>query len=122
MEHTQFSGNYYGTSKQSIEDVRKSGRICLLDIDAKGVIAVKEMGFQALFIFVQPPSLEALEIRLKNRGSETPESLKKRLDAAGAAMTLAAQPGVYDCIITNNDVDAAYKEFRQAIVHRFDLQ
>lgn len=119
IEHTEFSGNCYGTSKQAIEDVRKSGRICLLDIDDKGVLSVKKLGFKAFYIFIQPPSLEELERRLKNRGTETPESLQRRLDTCSEAMKLAATPGIYDVVITNTDLDTAYADLRRAMMERF---
>ena len=70
------SGNMYGTSKSSVEDVLNSGKICILDIDVQGVKAVKKTDLIPLFVFIKPPSLETLEQRLRDRGTETEESLR----------------------------------------------
>ena len=66
----------YGTSKSSVEDVLNSGKICILDIDVQGVKAVKTTDLTPLFVFIKPPSLETLEQRLRDRGTETEESLR----------------------------------------------
>ena len=66
----------YGTSKSSVEDVLNSGKICILDIDVQGVKAVKKTDLTPLFVFIKPPSLETLEQRLRDRGTETEESLR----------------------------------------------
>ena len=71
-----FSGNMYGTSKSAVEDVLNSGKICILDIDTQGVKAVKKTDLTPLFVFIKPPSLETLEQRLRDRGTETEESLR----------------------------------------------
>ena len=60
-----FSGNMYGTSKSSVEDVLKNGKICILDIDVQGVKAVKNTDLTPMFVFIKPPSLEVLEKRLR---------------------------------------------------------
>ena len=66
----------YGTSKSAVEDVLNSGKICILDIDTQGVKAVKKTDLTPLFVFIKPPSLETLEQRLRDRGTETEESLR----------------------------------------------
>lgn len=70
------SGNMYGTSKSSVNDVLNSGKICILDIDVQGVKAVKETDLTPLLVFIKPPSLDTLEERLRARGTETEESLR----------------------------------------------
>ena len=76
IENAQFSGNMYGTSKTAVEDVLTKGRICILDIDVQGVKAVKETDLTPMYVFIKPPSLEVLEKRLRDRGTETEESLR----------------------------------------------
>ena len=78
IETAEFSGNQYGTSKQSVQDVLQSGKICILDIDVQGVKAVKRTALKPKYVFIKPPSLQALEQRLRARGTETEESLAKR--------------------------------------------
>jgi guanylate kinase len=58
------------------------GKVCVLDIDIQGVKQVKQTDFNPHYVFVMPPSIEELECRLRDRGTETEESLQRRLDAA----------------------------------------
>ncbi|XP_036367953.1 guanylate kinase isoform X4 [Octopus sinensis] len=60
LENAMFSGNYYGTSKAAVEEIQKTGRICILDVEINGVKSIKTTGLNAKYIFVQPPSIEAL--------------------------------------------------------------
>ena len=71
----------------------KTGKICVLDIDMQGVKSVKKTDLNPRYIFIQPPSLEALEKRLKGRGTESDESLAKRLSAANAELTYGEETG-----------------------------
>ena len=105
IENATFSGNNYGTSKASVEDVLARGKICILDIDVQGVKAVKETDLTPLFVFIKPPSLDTLEERLRSRGTETEESLSKRLGAAAAEMEYGEAEGNFDTIIVNDDLE-----------------
>ena len=89
----------YGTSKKAVRDVAEQNKICILDVDEQGVKALKDTEFSPLFIFIQPPSVEELEKRLRGRGTESEESLQKRMATAKSAMEYAATPGVYDYVI-----------------------
>lgn len=110
LEHTEFSGNIYGTSKKAIRDVLMSGRICALDVDIQGVISVKKTDLNAIYFFIQPPSMEALEKRLRSRGTETEESLQKRLSLAQRDMDMiVAEKDIFDFIIVNDDLEMAYE-------------
>lgn len=115
IEWAQFSGNYYGTSKKAVKDVSTGGKICLLDIDMQGVKSVKDSDLNAKFLFVSPPSIEELKDRLTNRGTETDDSVNKRLEAATREMEFA-KTGVHDKIIVNDDLDKAYGEFKDFIL------
>ena len=75
IETAEFSGNQYGTSKQAVQDVLQSGKICILDIDVLGVKAVKKTDLDPKYVFIKPPSLQVLEHRLRARGTETEASL-----------------------------------------------
>ena len=70
------------------------------------------------FIFLAPPSIQDLEKRLRGRGTETEESLQKRLDAASKEMEWGTKNGAVDLVILNDDVDRAYSELHKAIVHQ----
>jgi len=116
IENAEFSGNMYGTSKKAVEEVLARGRICILDIDVQGVKAVKKTDLSPLLVFMQPPSLEVLEQRLRDRGTETEESLSKRLGAAAAEMEYGETEGNFDVIIVNDDLESAYAKLKEFIV------
>ncbi|XP_066950240.1 guanylate kinase isoform X1 [Macrobrachium rosenbergii] len=115
IEHAEYSGNLYGTSKKAVDDVSGSGRICILDIDMQGVIQVKDSELHPYYLFIQPPSIEELEQRLRARGTETEESLSKRLETAKKELEYGAVEGNFDKIIINDSIDEAYEELREFI-------
>ncbi|XP_056133786.1 guanylate kinase 1b [Lampris incognitus] len=112
IESAGFSGNLYGTSKSAIEDVQAKNLICILDVDIQGVMKIKETDLNPIYISIQPPSMEILEKRLRDRQTETEESLQKRLEAAQTDLELSKEPGVFDVIIINDDLDKAYEELK----------
>ncbi|AAS52989.1 AER309Wp [Eremothecium gossypii ATCC 10895] len=116
IEWAQFSGNYYGTTVAAVRKVIDSGKICILDIDMQGVKSVKQTDLHARFLFLAPPSLDSLRERLVGRGTETEESLNKRLAAAEAEMAYAAT-GAHDRIVVNDDIDRAYAELKEFILN-----
>ncbi|PYH47692.1 guanylate kinase [Aspergillus saccharolyticus JOP 1030-1] len=118
IEHAQFGGNYYGTSVQAVKNIAEQGRICILDIEMEGVKQVKRTDLNARFLFLAPPSVEELERRLRGRGTETEESLNKRLTQAKNELEYAKEPGAHDKIVVNDDLEKAYAELRDFIVKR----
>ncbi|KAI8926422.1 guanylate kinase [Entophlyctis helioformis] len=116
IEHAEFSGNRYGTSIAAIDSVKQSGKVCVLDLEIRGVQSIKTMNLGAKFVFVQPPSVEELEKRLRSRGTETEESLARRLQTAQEALDYAAQPGTYDTVIVNDDQDLAYAKLEEFVL------
>lgn len=117
IEWAQFSGNYYGTTIDSVKAVINSGKTCILDIDMQGVKSVKKTDLNARFLFVAPPSIEDLRKRLEGRGTETTESLEKRLGAAYAEMEYA-DSGAHDLVIVNDDLEKAYDELKKFIFEK----
>ncbi|KAM6939128.1 guanylate kinase 1b [Lycodopsis pacificus] len=115
IENTEFSGNMYGTSKAAIEDVLAMNKICILDVELQGVKRIKETDLNPIYISIQPPSMEILETRLRDRQTETEESLQKRLEAARIDMELSNEPGVFDVIIINDDLEKAYEELKDIL-------
>ncbi|KAM3557485.1 hypothetical protein MY1884_003123 [Beauveria asiatica] len=110
VEHAEFSGNRYGTSKMTIEEQTKKGRIVLLDIEMEGVKQIKNSSIAARYVFIAPPSVQQLEQRLRGRGTETEASIQKRLAQANKELEYSQTPGVHDLIIVNDDLETAYKE------------
>ncbi|KAI9288753.1 guanylate kinase [Umbelopsis sp. AD052] len=115
IESATFSGNMYGTSIKAVQDVVARGKICVLDIDMQGVQAVKHTTLNPRYIFVQPPSLETLEKRLRGRGTEAEDAILNRLAASRRELEYAQQPNAYDRIIINDDLNRAYEDLKNAI-------
>ncbi|KAK5627768.1 hypothetical protein RRF57_003483 [Xylaria bambusicola] len=116
VEYTSFSGNYYGTSKHAIEEQTAKGLIVVLDIEVQGVKQMRaRTGFDARYVFIKPPSIGELEARLRARGTETEESIQKRLARARAELEYSEQPGVHDIIITNDEIEEAFKKLETFI-------
>jgi guanylate kinase len=110
VECTVYNGHHYGTSFHAIEDVIESGMVPLLDIDMEGVKAMKKFKkMSARYMFIRPPSLEILEARLRDRGTEDEDSIQRRLAQATLELDYAAKPGTHDLIIVNDDLAAALK-------------
>lgn len=85
-------------------------------VHIQGVKQVKLTDLNARFMFLSPPSLEELEKRLRGRGTETEESLSKRLTQAKNEMEFSTQPGAHDKIVVNDDLEKAYVELRDWVV------
>lgn len=115
IEWAQFSGNYYGTAFEGVERVLQLGQTCLLDIDMQGVKSVKASEMDARYLFIAPPSIQDLRKRLEGRGTETAESLEKRLAAATAELEYA-ETGAHDLIIVNDDLEKCYAQFKEFIM------
>jgi guanylate kinase len=96
-----YAGNFYGTLKEEVHRIWKEGKAVIFDVDVKGGLALKKyFGEQALAIFVKVPSLEVLESRLNDRGTESEESLSRRIYKAKFEMTFEAQ---FDVTVLNDD-------------------
>jgi guanylate kinase len=112
VEHAEFSGNLYGTSKQAIDTIVESGKRCILDIEVQGVRQVKNTNLNPIYCFIAPPSLSTLRDRLIGRGTETTAAVEKRLKTALLEIDYAKIPGAHDHIIINDDLNRAYELFQ----------
>ncbi len=136
LETTEFSSNLYGTrlinksifslkkkmyvfmfSKKAVEDVAKTGRICVLDVDKEGVKSIRKTDLNPLFICISPPNYETLEKRLRARQTDTDSDIEKRLKEAKESMKFSKEPGAYDHIVLNDKLDVAYKDLKE-ILHK----
>lgn len=110
-----YENQYYGTLKSEIERLWHEKKHALFDVDVKGGISLKKyFGSQALAIFIKPPSLQTLYERLRARGTETEESLKKRM--AKAEYELSFAPG-FDAVVENNILEKAVEEVYRLVVN-----
>ncbi|KAK5127542.1 guanylate kinase [Meristemomyces frigidus] len=116
IEHAQFGSNMYGTSVQAVKSVAEKGQTCILDIEMEGVKQVKKTDLNARFLFLQPPSVEILEKRLRGRGTDKEEDIQSRLAQAEKEIEYSKTPGVHDKIIINDDLEKAWQEFKEFCV------
>ncbi|KAM4641516.1 LOW QUALITY PROTEIN: guanylate kinase-like [Discoglossus pictus] len=115
IEHAVFSGNMYGTSKAAVQAVQAMNQICILDIDMQGVKNIKKTDLNPIYISIQPPSVETLEKRLRDRKTESEESLQKRLQAAREDIEISKEPGLFDAIVINDDLEEAYSNLKETL-------
>jgi guanylate kinase len=113
-----YAGNFYGTLKSEIERVWAEGKNVIFDVDVKGGINLKKyFGDKALSVFVKVPSMEVLQERLKDRGTESEESLSRRLFKAKFEMSFQDK---FDVVLVNEDLQKSLAE-AQRIYDAFKL-
>ena len=113
LEYANVYGNYYGTPLGKIEERLAAGEDILLEIDTQGALNVMKKCPEGLFIFLLPPSIGELERRIRGRGSETEDSLGKRLGAAKAEIAIGKK---YDYIVVNDTVKNAVKHIKSIMI------
>ena len=106
-------GNLYGTSIKRVKELNSKGYDIILDIDIHGAIQLRKSYEGAVYIFVLPPSMEALEKRLLNRRTDSDEIIRNRLNNAKTEISHYEN---YDYIIINDIIDKAYKELESIVL------
>jgi guanylate kinase len=109
LESAEVHGNLYGTGREEIERARREGVDVLLDLDVQGAAQVRALIPDAVTVFILPPSYEALERRLRGRGQDREETIRRRLSAAGRE--IGAFEG-YDYAIVNEQLEACVEELK----------
>lgn len=104
LEWAQYGENYYGTPRAAAEEHLANGDIVILEIEVQGAMQIKEKMPDACMVFIEPPSLEVLEQRLRGRGTDTEEAIAKRLEIARVELS---QKMRYDMQLVNDDLDIA---------------
>ncbi|MER6012711.1 guanylate kinase [Streptomyces bluensis] len=107
LEWAEFAGNRYGTPRRAVLERLEAGEPVLLEIDLQGARQVRESMSEAQLVFLAPPSWEELVRRLTGRGTEPPEVIERRLDAA--KVELAAEPE-FDSTLVNTSVEVVARE------------
>ncbi|MCT4587819.1 MAG: guanylate kinase [Carboxylicivirga sp.] len=108
-----YTDTFYGTLKSEVERICSAGHNIVLDIDVVGGINVKKMyGDKAMSLFVQPPSIEELKKRLRNRGTDTDEKITMRIAKAEKELGYADQ---FDKVIVNDNLDQAIATAEQVL-------
>ena len=112
LEWAQVHDNYYGTLKQSVIDHMNAGDQVILEIDVQGALQVRKALPEAHLVFIEPPSLEELERRLRQRGTETDDLISSRMKTAEVEL---AQKMEYDVQVVNDDLERAVDELVEVI-------
>lgn len=107
LEYTEYCGNYYGTLRKSVQGLISQGKDAVLKIEVEGAMNIRKKFPQACLVFILPPSLEILERRLRNRGTETEEKIRERIAQARTEIDFARN---YDYIIINDELEMAVSD------------
>jgi len=117
VEWAEVHGHLYGTLVSEVDRLLAKGTSLVLEIDVQGALNVRKVYPTAVLIFIEPPSLEELERRLRGRKTEDEASIELRLADARREMELASQ---YDARIVNDTVDRAATEL-DSVMQRFEM-
>lgn len=113
IEWAKVHSNYYGTSKTFVDQGLREGKRMLFDLDVQGADAMKRIyGSQAHVIFIEPPSVEELENRLKIRATDSLEVIQERVENARKELNRRHD---YDHLIMNDDVELAYEKLKSLV-------
>lgn len=107
LESAEVYGNLYGTPRLPVEAALARGTDVICELDIQGAAAVKRVRPDATLVFIEPPSLEELQLRLRNRGTEDADTMSRRVNAAYEEIKAK---GLYDHIVVNDDVHRAADE------------
>lgn len=113
LESAEVFGHYYGTSKEFVEEQRKSGKHVVLVIDTQGATFLQSQKIEATYIFIAPPNLEVLKERLSGRKTENAKELDERLSWARKEMQCT---GSYDYLIVNCNLKVAYEVLKSILI------
>lgn len=119
LEYAEFCGNYYGTPKQKILEQLNQGKNVLLEIETLGAKNIMQQfdKDKIISVFLIPPSLEILKQRLINRGTETLETIDKRVQKASDELKYQ---DMYQNVVVNDDVNQTIKEITKIIEQSYD--
>ena len=114
LEWAEVHGHFYGTPRGPAEHALASGGVVVFDIDVQGGRSIQRIYPEAVLVFVLPPSLKELERRLRQRGTDGADTIRRRMLTARAEIEqgLAA----YDYVVVNDDVDRALNDLRAILV------
>ncbi len=110
-----YPNRFYGTLKKQVDLQLGAGENVVFDVDVKGACHIKEIyGEQALSVFIQPPSIEEIEHRLRKRGTEPEDQIRMRLEKAAYELTFAPQ---FDKILINESLEKAKQDAVDMLLH-----
>ena len=112
LEWANVFGNCYGTLRSEVERNLSAGKSVILEIDVQGALNVRKLMPEAVLVFIEPPSFEVLEARLRGRGTEDEQVIQVRLETAKGELELAPS---YDERIVNDDLQEAASELLRVL-------
>ncbi len=112
LEWEEVYGDWYGTPRRPAEEAVEAGRDVIFDLDVKGALKLKEKRPETLLIFLQPPSMEVLEQRLRNRGTESEERIRIRMNRA---VWECEEGKKFDYQVVNGDLDETVRAIQEVI-------
>ena len=115
LESAEVFGNYYGTSKEWVSDKLSKGHDVMLELDWQGALQVKKSYPEAITVFVLPPSIKELEVRLKNRRQDSKETISKRISFAKEEIQKSNK---FDVLILNNSFKDALNDLKQVVTEQ----
>ncbi len=113
LEHAEVFGNHYGTLKTHVEKKVNQGNHVLLIIDTQGALELQKRKYPAVYLFIQPPSMGELRVRLFNRKTEEKHHIEERLKQAEDELQCAMK---YDYLITNDNLHRAFEILRSILI------
>jgi guanylate kinase len=113
LESAEVHGNLYGTPRDRVQAILDRGDVCILNIDVQGARSLRSSGLPVVTAFLLPPSMEELERRLAQRGTEGPTEVARRLQIAKKEMESV---GEYDFALENNDVNATVRTLEEFLL------
>ena len=125
VEWAEVHGNFYGSPQSAVERAFSTGGIAVFDIDVQGGQSIQRRYPEAVLVFVLPPSMEELERRLRDRGTESEDAIRRRMLAARSELEHGTR--AYDYLVVNDSVDRAYADLEAIVTaerrrrDRFDL-
>jgi guanylate kinase len=107
LEWAENFGDRYGTPREAVERALAEGRDVLLEIEVQGARQIRASTPDAFMVFLKPPSLQELERRLRSRGTETDQQIRRRLAKASDELAVEAE---FDATVVNDDLETAARE------------
>ncbi|AND74016.1 Guanylate kinase [Vaccinia virus] len=121
LEHTEFLGNIYGTSKTAVNTAAINNRICVMDLNIDGVRSLKNTYLMPYSVYIRPTSLKMVETKLRRRNTEADDEIHRRVILAKTDMDEAGEAGLFDTIIIEDDVNLAYSKLIQILQDRIRM-
>jgi guanylate kinase len=114
VEWAEVHGHFYGSPQSVVDEARAKKGVAVFDIDVQGGQAIKRKHPEAILIFILPPSMEELERRLRDRKTDSDETIRKRMLAARSEIERGVAS--YDYIVVNDDFERAFLDLRSVVV------